>query len=149
MGASSNVSAHASEREVLITRIFDAPRELVFKAWTDPEHLVKWFGPKDFTATVLESDVRTGGTYHFHMRGPNYDDHWRGVYREVTPPERLIFSWPRHESDVKLTFEDVGGKTRLTLQHGIFPNVESRDQHNTGWNSTMDCLADYLKTAQG
>ena len=146
MEARSNL-ANSSEREVVITRIFDAPRELVFKAWTDPAHLAKWFGPRDFTATIIEADIRTGGTYHFHMRGPNYDDHWRGVYREVVPPERLIFSWPRHESDVKLTFEDVGGKTRLTLHHGVFPTIESRDQHNTGWNSALDCLAEHLKTA--
>ena len=71
-------------------------------------HLVKWFGPKDFSATVIENDVRTGGTYHFHMRGPNYDDHWRGTYREVVPPERLVFTWPAGpDSIVTVTFEDV------------------------------------------
>ena len=145
MGASGNIG---SEREVLITRIFDAPRELVFKAWTDPEHLVKWYGPKGFTATVIEAEVRTGGTYHFHMRGPNYDDHWRGVYREVTPPERLVFTWPRGPASVvTLTFEDLGGKTRLTLHHGLFETIESRDQHNHGWNSSLDCLDEYLKAA--
>ncbi len=146
MGAGSNLAA--SEREVVISRIFDAPRELVFKAWTDPEHLVKWFGPKDFSATVIESDVRTGGTYHFHMRGPNYDDHWRGVYREVKPPERLVFTWPAGpDSLVTLTFEDLGGKTRLTLRHGVFETVEARDRHEHGWNSSLDCLAEYLKVA--
>ena len=146
MGAGSNLAA--SEREVVISRIFDAPRELVFKAWTDPEHLVKWFGPKDFSATVIESDVRTGGTYHFHMRGPNYDDHWRGVYREVKPPERLVFTWPAGpDSMVTLTFEDLGGKTRLTLRHGVFETVEARDRHEHGWNSSLDCLAEYLKVA--
>lgn len=139
---------NASEREVVITRIFDAPRELVFKAWTDPEHLVKWFGPKDFSATIIESEVRTGGTYHFHMRGPNYDDHWRGVYREVVPPERLAFTWPAGpDSIVTVTFEDVAGKTKLTLRHGVFETVDARDRHEHGWNSTLDCLADYLEVA--
>ncbi len=146
MGAGSSTAA--SEREVVITRIFDAPRELVFKAWTDPEHLAKWYGPKDFTATVIESDVRTGGSYHFHMRGPNYDDHWRGVYREVVPPERLVFTSPAGpDSIVTLTFEDLDGKTRLTLHHGIFPTVADRDLRKNGWSSSLDCLADYLKVA--
>lgn len=149
MGASSNIGGGpASEREVLITRIFDAPRELVFKAWTDPEHLAKWYGPKDFTATIIEADVRTGGAYHFHMRGPNYDDHWRGVYREVKPPERLVFTSPAGpDSIVTLTFEDLGGKTRLTLHHGIFSTVGDRDLRKNGWSSSLDCLADYLKVA--
>jgi len=148
METSSTVAANAGDREVVITRIFDAPRSLVFKAWTEPEHMVKWFGPKDFTATIIENDVRSGGLYHFHMRGPNYDDHWKGIYREVVPPERLVFTWPAGpESLVTVTFEDHGGKTKLTLRHGIFETVARRDDHNRGWNSSLDCLAEYLKVA--
>jgi uncharacterized protein YndB with AHSA1/START domain len=148
MGAGSNVGANATDRELIITRIFDAPRSLVFKAWTDPEHLVKWYGPRDFTATVIHADVRTGGTYDFHMRGPNYDDHWKGVYREVVPPERLVFTWPAGPNSlVTVTFEDEGGKTKLTLHHGIFESVAQRDEHNRGWSSTMDRLAEYVKVA--
>jgi uncharacterized protein YndB with AHSA1/START domain len=146
MGASGNLAA--SEREVVISRIFDAPRELVFKAWTDPEHIAKWYGPKEFIATVIESDVRTGGAYHFHMRGPNYDDHWKGIYREVVPPERLVFTSPAGpDSVVTLTFEDLGGKTKLTLHHVGFETVDARDLREQGWNSSLDCLADYLKVA--
>ncbi len=148
MENSSNVVTNASDREVLITRVFDAPRSLVFKAWTDPAMLIQWFGPRDFTATIIENDVRTGGAYDFHMRGPNYDDQWKGVYREVTPPQRLAFTWPAGpNSIVTVTFEDLGGKTKLTLHHGVFETVEARDRHNQGWNSTLDCLADYLKVA--
>jgi uncharacterized protein YndB with AHSA1/START domain len=153
MGTSSKVAGN-SEREVVITRIFDAPRSLVFKAWTEPEHLAKWFGPQDFTATIIQSDLRTGGAYHFHMRGPNYDDHWKGTYREVVPPERLAFTWPAGstshplrptESIVTVTFEDLSGKTKLTLRHGMFETVAQRDDHQRGWNSTLDCLAEHLK----
>ena len=121
MGASSSVST-AAGFECVITRVFDAPRELVFELWTDPKHLAQWFGPKDFTANIIENDVRSGGAYHFHMRGPNYDEHWRGIYREVVTPERLVFTWgpwiraSTGDTLVTVTFEDVGGKTRLTLE---------------------------------
>jgi uncharacterized protein YndB with AHSA1/START domain len=143
---STNLASNQADRELVITRIFDAPRALVFKAWTESDHLAKWFGPRDFTATIIENDVRTGGAYHFHMRGPNYDDHWKGVYREVAPPERLAFTWPRGaDSLVTVTFEDVGGKTRLTLHHGIFETVAARDDHQKGWNSSLDCLAEFLQ----
>jgi uncharacterized protein YndB with AHSA1/START domain len=150
MGASSNVSTGAGF-ECVITRIFDAPRELVFEMWTDPKHLAKWFGPKDFTATIIENDVRPGGAYHFHMRGPNYDDHWRGIYREVIVPERLVFTWgggsppPPQSTLVTVTFEDVDGKTRLTLRHATFPTEAMRDDHNGGWNSTLDRLAELVQ----
>jgi uncharacterized protein YndB with AHSA1/START domain len=146
MESSSSAATNQSDREVIITRVFDAPRSLVFKAWTESEHMAKWFGPKNFTATIIENDVRTGGSYHFHMHGPNYDDHWKGTYREVVRPERLVFTWPRGpESLVALTFEDQDGKTRLTLRHGMFETVAQRDDHQGGWNSSLDCLADHLK----
>jgi uncharacterized protein YndB with AHSA1/START domain len=148
MGTSSNVAANAAEREVVITRIFDAPRSLVFKAWTEPEHMVKWFGPKDFTAAIIQNDLRPGGAYDFHMRGPNYDDHWKGIYREVVPPERLVFTWPAGpDSLVTVIFEELDGKTKLTLRHGIFETVAARDNHHRGWSSTLDSLADYVKVA--
>jgi uncharacterized protein YndB with AHSA1/START domain len=151
----SSSTASAADHEVVITRIFDAPRELVFKAWTDPEMRARWFGPKGFTATVHENDARTGGAYHFHMRAPNYDNHWHGTYREVVVPERLVFTWPktpRHpevtDTIVTVTFEDVGRKTRLTLRHATFQTVAQRDDHNGGWNSTLDRLAEYIVTAR-
>jgi len=153
MGASSNIASSAGF-ECVVTRVFDAPRSLVFKMWTDPEHRAKWFGPRGFTATIIENDVRPGGAYHFHMRGPNYDDHWRGIYREVIEPERLVFTWlPRHrgvpinDTLVTVTFEDVNGKTRLTLRHATFPTEAIRDDHTGGWNSTLDRLAELVEMA--
>lgn len=146
--------ANTADHEVVITRIFDAPRALVFKAWTDPEHLAKWFGPRGFSTTVIENDARTGGAYHFHMRASNVDEHWRGTYREVVAPERIVFTWPttvRHpeviDTIVTVTLEDVGGKTRLTLRHATFNTIAQRDDHNGGWSSALDRLGELVQVA--
>jgi len=81
MAARSN-AVESAERVLVLTRLFDAPRSLVFKAWTEPEHLARWWGPRGFTSTIIANDVRPGGAYRFHMRGPEGDDHWlQGVYR--------------------------------------------------------------------
>ena len=117
--------------------------------------MVNWFGPEGFKATIVQNDVRPGGAYHFHILGPNYEANWRGIYREVIEPERLVFTWPNAASPpgqnddtlVAVTFEDVNGKTRLTLRHGMFVSEALRDDHTRGWNSSLDCLADYLKVA--
>lgn len=145
--------AATSDRELVMTRTFDAPRSLVFKAWTEPEHMSKWFGPKGFVSTVLRSDLRPGGSYRLHMLGPD-GDHWlQGIYREVLEPERLVstFAWAdsdgratRPETILDLTFEDLGGKTRLTLRQKMFESVTARNEHNSGWNSSFDKLAEYL-----
>ena len=140
--------------ELLITRIFDAPRELVFQAWTDPEHLRRWeSAPIGFTVTTEKSDIRPGGEYKVCMRSPEGVDHWlQGVYTEVIPPERLSFThaWlradgtPGVETQVTLTFVDRGNRTEMTLHQTGFDTVSSRDGHNGGWNSTFDRLAGYL-----
>ncbi len=75
MGAATNLVSEPADRVLVITRIFDAPRSLVFKAWTEPEHMVNWFGPRGFTSKVLKNDLRPGGAYRMHMRGPD-GDHW-------------------------------------------------------------------------
>ena len=156
MGAAANLVTEPADRVLVITRIFDAPRSLVFKAWTEPEHMVNWFGPRGFTSKVLKNDLRPGGAYRIHMRGPDGDDHWsQGVFREIVPPERLVMvgSWAdadgnptRPETTLTLLFEDVGGKTRLTLHNAVFESVTARDLHEGGWGSSLDCLAEYLAT---
>jgi uncharacterized protein YndB with AHSA1/START domain len=156
MGAATNLVSEPADRVLVITRIFDAPRSLVFKAWTEPEHMVNWFGPRGFTSKVLKNDLRPGGAYRIHMRGPDGDDHWsQGVFREIVPPERLVMvgSWAdadgnptRPETTLTLLFEDVGGKTRLTLHNAVFESVTARDLHEGGWSTSLDCLAEYLAT---
>jgi uncharacterized protein YndB with AHSA1/START domain len=156
MAARSNAATEPAERVLGITRIFDAPRHLVFKAWTEPGHLVHWWGPRGFTSTILVNDVRPGGTYRVHMRGPEGDDHWsQGVYREVVEPERLVMAGAWTDADGKptspetlltVTFEEQQGKTKLTLHQAVFESVTVRDEHRGGWTSSLDRLADYLAT---
>src|SRR5208283_786150 len=123
MAAGSNLAIEPADRILVITRMFDAPRELVWKAWTEPQRMVKWQGPRGFTSTIERSDFRLGGAYRIHMRGPDNDDHWRqGAYREIVAPERLVMAgcWADAEGKPKgpetllaITFEDHDGKTKL------------------------------------
>lgn len=158
MAARSSNVAEANDRELVIARTFDAPPSLVFKAWTEPEHLARWWGPRGFTSTVVgKLEVRAGGSYRIHMRSPEGTDHWsQGVYREVVEPERLVMvgAWTdangkyiSPETVTTLIFEEHEGKTRLTLHTTGFESVTARDAHRGGWNSSMDRLAEYLAKA--
>ena len=141
------------ERELRITRVFDAPRSLVFKAWTDPVHLARWWGPKGFTTISCHMDVRPGGTWFRRLRAPDGIEHCKqGVYREIVEPERLVFSYTSvdadgnrgHETLVTVTFDDFCGKTRLTLDQAVFEALAARDAHREGWSSCFERFADYL-----
>ncbi len=156
MDAASNAATESADRLLTITRIFDAPRALVFKAWTAPERLMRWWGPRGFTMTSCEIDLRPGGAYRFHLRSPEGTEHrTRGVFREIIEPERLVMTraWvdaegkPGHETLLTLSLADQGGKTKLTLHQAIFESVTARDLHQGGWSSSLDCLAEYLATA--
>jgi uncharacterized protein YndB with AHSA1/START domain len=156
----------ASRRTVVITRLFDAPRELVWKAWTDPNHLMRWWGPEGFTSPAATIDLRVGGKYHFAMRSPEGQDFWStGYYREIVPNERLVCtdSFSNAQGDivsptehgmgadvpteflVTVTLEDVGGKTRMTLTHIGLPAGEMEAMTVQGWNGSFDKLAVSLK----
>jgi uncharacterized protein YndB with AHSA1/START domain len=154
--ARTDAATQTEERELVITRVFDAPRRLVFKAWTEPEHLARWWGPQGFTTPFCEMDVRPGGAFRFGMRSPQGTDHWlRGVFREIVEPERLVCTWawedeqrkPRHETLLTVTLVEHDDKTRLTLRQAVFESVTSRDAHQGGWASALDCLAEYLTGA--
>jgi uncharacterized protein YndB with AHSA1/START domain len=156
---------NTGEQELVITRIFDAPRELVWKAWTEPEHIMQWWGPKDFTAPVIKTDFRVGGKSLWCMRSPEGEDYWStGVYREIVEQEKIVttdsFSdaqgnvvpashygmsgdWPL-ELLVTIIFEDNNGKTKLTLRHADIPKGENRDSAEAGWNESFDKLDKYL-----
>jgi uncharacterized protein YndB with AHSA1/START domain len=143
----------SSAWELVISRAFDAPRALVFAAWTDPARLVRWWGPKGFRTPSCKMDVREGGAFRICMRSPEGTDHWvQGVFREVVKPERLAFTWawededgkPKHETVVRVDFTEQGGKTRLRMQQGAFESATARDQHESGWGSALDCLDEYL-----
>lgn len=139
-----------SDREVVMTRVFDAPRELVFEAWTNPEHLRKWLlGMGNVTMPVCDVDLRPGGQYRYGWRD---DAEWEmeitGVYQEVAPPERIVSidswggDWP--ETTNTVVFEDMDGMTKMT--HTIlFPSKEARDAAlETGMNKGMAASVDRL-----
>jgi len=140
-----------------ITREFNAPREKVFKAWTDPELLVKWFGPKGVSTESAQIDLRVGGTYQFELKLPDGTTaHHRGEYREIDPPKKLVFTGILDgqgcegsagvyaETLVTIELEDTGGSTRLILTHEFFPNAASKDSHSMGWNGSFDRLEEVL-----
>ena len=157
METTSSVATETSERELVITRTFEAPRSLVYKAWTEPEHMVNWLGPQGFTSKILKSELRVGGAYRFHMRDAQGGDHWQqGVFREIVEPEKLVFTYEwanaqgeatRPQTMVTIILEDLGGKTRMTLRQGIFESVTARDDHRGGWSSSFERLAEYVKAA--
>src|SRR5271156_520659 len=120
-----------SDREILMTRVFNAPRRLVFEAWTKPEHLVHWFGQRGWTLPVCEVDLRVGGAWRFVMRGPKGQNvGMRGVYQEIAPYERLVapesMDYYPGESHNARTFSEKDGKTTLSSRV-LYPSKEVRD----------------------
>jgi uncharacterized protein YndB with AHSA1/START domain len=149
----------ANDRELVLTRLIDAPREKVFKAWTDAELLKQWFAPLPWTTPVVEVDVRPGGSSMFVMRDPDGNDYPnKGVYLEVVENEKLVFTdafteaWQPSEKPFftgVLTFEDEGGKTRYTARARHWTK-EDRDAHekmgfHEGWGQCTDQLEALLK----
>jgi uncharacterized protein YndB with AHSA1/START domain len=170
MGATSELSKETAEREFVITRVFDAPRELVFQAWTDRTLVTQWWGPHGFTNPVCEMDVRPGGAYRIVMRsGEGVDYPVKGVYREIVEPERLVMTddcsehpaeWhdlvnpnrpkgrPTLEALSTVTFEDLHGKTKLTVRT-LFESAAIRDAMlkmgmTEGWGQSLERLASCL-----
>lgn len=165
----SGPDKEAGEQMVIITRVFEAPRELVWKAWTECERLMRWWGPKGFTAPFCTIDLRVGGVYRNAMRSPEGKDYWStGPYREIVPLKRIVCtdSFADKEGNivpathygmsadyplemlVTVTFEEIEGKTKLTLRHalGSVPASE-RDLCQQGWSESFDKLAGELAKA--
>jgi uncharacterized protein YndB with AHSA1/START domain len=170
-----HVASMSSPREFVITRVFDAPRDLVFKAWTESEHLMRWWGPKGFTMKTCKLDLRAGGLFHYCLLFPDGKEMWgKFVYREILKPERLIFidtfsneeggvthhplspTWPSEVLNT-LTFAEHEGKTTVTLR-GVPINAtdvqrktfeEGFTSLQKGFTGTMDQLADYLAQHSG
>ncbi|MBI3775269.1 MAG: SRPBCC domain-containing protein [Gammaproteobacteria bacterium] len=150
-------SNSTEDREIVITRILNAPRELVWEVWTNPKHVVNWWGPNGFTTTIEKMDVRPGGVWKHVMHGPDGTSYPNSsVFKEVVKPERLVFSHgggkqggPGAHFIATWTFEAQGGKTRVTMR-GVFDTAADRDmvvkQYNAleGGTQTLGRLADYL-----
>ena len=152
MTAANNTDVRKNRLELVITRILDAPPVLVYKAWTTPEHMVRWIGPEGFTAPSVKLDVREGGHYRALIRSRDGKDYWfHGIYREVVENRRLVFTFAWEEDGergeenlVTVTFAEEGGKTRMTFKQVPFLSVEERDGHNDGWNEAFDKLGHYV-----
>lgn len=155
--ATGTASSSTEDREIVLTRELDAPRELVWRAYTDPAHAPNWFGPNGFTNTVHEMDVRVGGRWRFIMHGPDGTDYSnRMTYQEVVQPERLVFLHGEDVDDdpgafhVTVTLDDLGGRTRVT-QRMLFASaaqkkgVEQFGAVELGYQ-TLAKLAAYLDT---
>jgi uncharacterized protein (TIGR02246 family) len=141
--------------DLVITRTFDAPRALVFKAWTDPELGKAWSAPQGFTVPHSQGDLRPGGAWRLSMRKPGEPDLWvGGVYREVVEPERLVstHAWedaqgrPGHETLMTVVLAERGGKTEMTFRQAGFESAEARDDHAGGWSECFDKLERLLPT---
>jgi uncharacterized protein YndB with AHSA1/START domain len=155
MTATAEAAPYA-DRELIFTRIFDAPRELVFSAWTDPKQIVQWWGPKGFTTTTHEMNVKPGGVWRFIMHGPDGRDYKNKIiFIEVVKPQRLIYKHAGEEDteavrfQVTVTFEAQGNKTKLTMR-SLFDTAAERDDVVAkygaieGANQTLGRLADHL-----
>ena len=145
-----------SDQEIVLTRVFDAPRELVWKACTDPEAIPRWWGPRRHTTRVDKMDVRPGGAWRFVSRDAGGNEFaFHGEYREVVPPERIVQTFefegmPGHVSVETMTLVEHQGKTTLTTR-SVFDSVEDRDGMlqsgmEAGVRETYDRLAEYLET---
>ena len=156
MTAKSSSVTEASQLELVITRVIDAPRRRVFAMWTEREHLMHWWGPEGFTLPGCEIDLRPGGTYRFHMRERDGTDHWlQGVYLEVVVPERIVcsFRWTDAagkpagpETLLTVTFAELAEKTALTLRHTGFETTAACDEHHHGWSGSLERLANLPAT---
>ncbi len=155
-------ASSTADREIIVTRVFDAPRELVWEAWTDPRHVVHWWGPNGFTTTIEKMEVKPGGVWKLTMHGPDGTDYPnRSVFTEVVKPERICFSHgggrkgdPAAQFEATWTFESLGDQTRLTI-HMLFPSAVKRDEvikfygALEGAHQTLARLAGYLPEIGG
>lgn len=156
-------SSTAKREPLKIVRDFQAPVDRIWKAWTDAEEMKKWWGPENFTTPVASIDLKEGGKYLYCMRSPEGKDFWvTGVYREIVPNRKLVFTDNFANADgnivppseygmtgdwsdemlVTVTFEETDGKTRMTLVHEGLPEGEIKEMTGSGWSTSFDKLAE-------
>ena len=142
------------EHVLILDRVFDAPLPLVWRAWTDPRWLARWWGPRGFTLPVCEQDLRPKGEYRFCMRAPDGSDHWVwGAYHEVIELKKLVFTWRRDDEDglrvdlnnlVSIAFKAIGRRTHVNLHHSVFQTIADCKDHRLGWSQSLDRLAEAI-----
>lgn len=145
--------ATTTDRDVSISGIFHAPRERVFRAWTEAEHARRWWAPRHFAVTGCAIDFRVGGSWRARMESPDWGALWiGGTYIEIAAPERLVFTFatddlygkPGPETLVRVTFTELGSATMFTFNQGPFDDDDTRRGHEHGWASAFDVLAEQL-----
>jgi len=153
-----NAPLTEADRVLVIKRTFDAPRDLVWKCWTDPKMAMAWWGPIEYPANYIDMDFRVGGTWRACLHGrDDGKDLWQGgVIKEIVPPRRLVytFKWDADgergiDTVVTVEFEEKDGKTHMSFHQSRFESLAERDGHNYGWGSTFDRFDAYLKQQQG
>jgi len=141
------------ETTLQMKRTFAAPRQRVFRAWTDAAELARWFAPSaDYHVVVPELDLRVGGKYRLEMHHKGGNVHRiGGMYQEIHPPEKIVFTWELHsgadpvDTLVTIEFHDMGNSTEVILTHERLPSVEERDKHAQGWTGCLEQLAKFLQ----
>lgn len=165
MAAKREQSEEPAQGDLVIERVFDAPRELVWKTWTEADGVKRWWGPKDFTAPSVKMDLRVGGIYLYCMRAPDGKDYWStGTFRDIVPLERIVATDSFADKDgnivaatyygmsadiplelvLSVTFQDIGAKTKLILRHAGMPPGTDRELARQGWNESLDKLSGVL-----
>lgn len=141
----------SSKPALTLKRRLNAPPSKIYRAWTDAAKISRWFGPEDAEILRAETDVRVGGRFRIVFRGPDGEEHdVGGVYREVVPNQKLVFTWawrstPERELLVTVALKRDGDGTLLTLLHEQFFDEAARDRHGRGWNETLDKLESYVR----
>ena len=138
-----------SDRVLAFERIFDAPREIVFAMWTNPKHMIRWYGPRGHSLTSCELDVRVGGGWRACMFNGDVETWEWGTYHEIEEPSKLVFSssmhWHNYETLVTIHFDDLGeGRTRMRFRQEEFRSVPDCDDHRWGWAGALDKLSEQL-----
>jgi uncharacterized protein YndB with AHSA1/START domain len=140
----------AKPLELVLARVFSAPRQLVFEAWTKADHVSRWFAPKPLTMPRCEMDFRPGGVFRFVMRAPDGTDYpFDGAFREIVAPERIVFTGTIHEGNVAMTtitFGEHGGKTTLTMHQTYTFESDATRGAKQGWTLTLDQLGKHLES---
>ena len=155
MSPLNSINPAGTPADVLVLqRLIDAPRELVFKVWSDPLHVAEWWRPDDYTTPVFEMDFRVGGAFRYCIRKAGRDGWARGIYREIVPPSRIAFTFQWQSGDVAqdaemlvtVTFEGRDEGTLLTFRQERFLSSESRHSHGVGWHQVLSSFDSFVLT---
>jgi uncharacterized protein YndB with AHSA1/START domain len=150
MDARADRPAAAAQKEIVITRVYDAPRRLVFAAWSSAERLTRWWGPNGFSVPECTVEFRTGGRFDLCMRGPDGTDYWmRGAFREVVAPERIVFTSiiderAKQEIVTTVTFAEAAGRTTVTVRQTVPTNPFMAQGQRQGWTEQLERLAAHV-----